>query len=222
MDQADAAAYQLPVASIENADGTYVSPTGSAMAATLAGDMSTAHNHLTQKVNQKRKIAGAYPLTMVIYAMVPTSGVSKKKAAAIARFLDYVAGQGQQPGLGAGQLPPGYLPLTASQRAQTLTAARQVLDQSGRVKPSAAGPLPSPVPTVKPGPASPAIGLSSVRNPLTAGVAEYALPALLVAGTLLAIGGIFALAIGRGSAATVAWLRRLGLPKMQLPRRTKP
>ncbi len=29
---------------------------------------------------------------MVIYAMVPTSGVSAAKAAAIARFLDFVAG----------------------------------------------------------------------------------------------------------------------------------
>ena len=59
----------------------------------------------------------AYPLTMVIYAMVPISGVAHTKAAAIARFLDFAAGTGQTPGVGPGQLPAGYLPLPGNLRA---------------------------------------------------------------------------------------------------------
>jgi hypothetical protein len=219
LDEADAAAYQLPVASIENADGKFVAPTDASMAATLAG-MSTAGNHITQQVNQKRKVAGTYPLTMVIYAMVPTSGISKKKAASIARFLDFVAGDGQQPGLAAGELPPGYLPLTAAMRTETLRAARKVLAQQGGKKPAVAPARAAP--TTKPGSASPDISLSTVSNPLTAGLDKYALPVLLVVGALLALGGMFALTIGRGSAAAIARLRRLGLPSWPLPRRTKP
>ena len=46
----------------------------------------------------------AYPLTMVIYAMVPTSGASEAKAAAIARFLDFAAGAGQKQGVQPGNL----------------------------------------------------------------------------------------------------------------------
>ncbi len=43
---------------------------------------------------------------MVIYAMVPTKGISKKKAAKIAQWLDFVAHQGQQPGYGPGSCRP--------------------------------------------------------------------------------------------------------------------
>ena len=75
-----------------------------------------------------------YPLTMVIYAAAPTSGVSHAKAAAIAKFIDYAAGAGQSPGLLPGQLPPGFLPLTAKLRAQARKAAQEVRNQTGASK----------------------------------------------------------------------------------------
>jgi hypothetical protein len=68
---------------------------------------------------------------MVIYAMVPTSGLSHAKATAIARFLDFAVGPGQTPGVRPGQLPAGYLSLPASLRAQTRKLAREVAAQSG-------------------------------------------------------------------------------------------
>ena len=71
---------------------------------------------------------------MVIYAMVPTGGISKAKAAKIALFLDNVANQGQQPGTQPGELAPGYLPLPQSLRQQTLKAADEVLNQTGNPK----------------------------------------------------------------------------------------
>ena len=50
---------------------------------------------------------------MVVYAAVPTSGLpSGTDAKDYASFLRFVAGPGQHPGRGVGQLPPGYLPLT--------------------------------------------------------------------------------------------------------------
>jgi hypothetical protein len=68
---------------------------------------------------------------MVISAMAPTNGLSHTKAAAIAHFIDYAASTGQTPGLSTGQLPPGYLPLTAKLRAQARKAAQEILHQTG-------------------------------------------------------------------------------------------
>jgi hypothetical protein len=223
MDQADATAYQLPVAALENADGKYVYPTDASMTAALS-QMHTDGNHITQDITENKKVAGAYPLTMIIYAMVPTGGISKKKAAKIAQWLDFVAEDGQAPGNDAGQLPAGYLPLTASMRAQTLKAATEVLDQTGNkkaAKTAASTPSPSAA-TATPSPAATAggsVSLGFVTDPFKSGVARYAIPILLIAGGLLAVAGSFSFAIGRGSSAAVARLRRLRLP---LPRRSKP
>ena len=71
---------------------------------------------------------------MVIYALVPTGGISKTKAAAIAQFLDFVAtaaSDRRRPGRAA----RGYLPLPETLREQTLKAATEVLDQVGNPKP---------------------------------------------------------------------------------------
>jgi hypothetical protein len=219
LDEADAAAYELPVAALANAAGKYVLPTDAGMTGAL-GTMYTYGNHISQDVRENdKKATGAYPLTMVIYAMVPTGGISKKKARKIAQFLDFVANAGQVQGDQAGDLPPGYLPLTAKMRAQTLKAAREVLSQKGSTKaaPSTAPATPTPKPSASQG----HISLGFVRFPLTAGLIRYALPILLAAGALLAVAGSFALAIGRGGAVAMTRLRRVRLPRMTLPRRNK-
>jgi hypothetical protein len=129
LDQADAARFAFPVAAIENHAGAYVEPTNASMEAAL-NDM-TVNSDGTESFNQDSDDRKAYPLTMIIYAIVPTSGISHAKAEKIAQFLDYMAGQGQTSGVGAGQLADGYLPLTQKLRQQTLAAAQEVLDQSG-------------------------------------------------------------------------------------------
>ncbi len=218
LDEADAAAYELPVAALQNDTGHYVAPTDASMAAAVS-DLATDSNHITQDVPETSKVPDSYPLTMVIYAMVPTGGISRAKAARIAQFLDYVAGAGQQPGDQPGQLAPGSLPLTAKMRAETLAAARAVADQTGDVakKPSpaaVAAPLtptarPSPTPTPAPSPSRTRVSLGYVSNPASSGLARYALPVLLITGCVLALGSSSALAIGRGSTAVTARLRRL-------------
>ena len=237
IDEADAAAFELPVASIENAAGRYVSPTNAGMTAAL-GDMTTAKNHITRQIKftnsrrflkQHENVSNAYPLTMVIYAMVPTGGISKKKAAKIAQWLDFVADEGQRPGYGPGLLPPGYLPLTAGMRAQALKAAGEVLHQTGdhKSKASAASPAPSPTPS-KSG-STGAVSLGYDSNPLTAGLLRYIVPILLIVGALLAIASSFSLTVSRGSKALVArlghlkqlHLKQLKLPDVNLPGRKK-
>jgi ABC-type phosphate transport system substrate-binding protein len=137
LDEASAAAFRFPVAAIPNAAGHYVEPTNAGMAGAL-GSMTPAGSG-TLQMNLQGGNPAAYPLTMVIYAMVPVSGVSHTKAAAIARFLDFAAGSGQSPGVRPGQLPAGYLPLPASLRAQTRKAAVEVANQTGNQSPGHSG-----------------------------------------------------------------------------------
>ena len=180
----------------------------------------------------------AYPLTMVIYAMVPTSGTSHAKAASIAHFLDFAAGAGQTPGVQPGQLPAGYLPLPATLRAQTRKIAVEVADQTGDHPAGAhpgspagraAGPGAS-VPGSSPGqPGSAAVSrpgsqatspggsgsgsgtpatLVADAHPPTSALTRFALPALLILGGAAALGGTLT---GAGSAQTplATRLRRL-------------
>jgi hypothetical protein len=163
---------------------------------------------------------------MVIYAMVPTSNVSSAKADAIARWLRYLAGAGQNQGTAPGTLPVGYLPLTPKLRAETLTAANEVQNQTGDAKkssspsPSASSSSsssvsPSAGSSVSSSPSSgvsfPKVGQKintvAVRDPQTAGFLRYALPGVLIIGGLAALGGASSL-MAPSSGAIAARLRR--------------
>ena len=127
---ADATAFLMPVAALENHAGKYVLPTAASMTAAVSA-MTTNPDGITKDDNLTTTDPSAYPLTMVSYAMVPTGGISHTMAVKIAQWLTFVAGAGQTQGTGLGQLPPGYLPLPASMRQQTLKAAYDVLHQTG-------------------------------------------------------------------------------------------
>lgn len=166
LDEGDAALDLLPVAYLQNAAGKFVQPTDQSMLAAVK-DMTPGPGG-TLSMNFATKDPAAYPLTMVIYAVVPTGGISKAKASAIARFLDYVANQGQQPGSDPGNLAPGYAPLPQSLRQQTLTAAYDVLHQTGdsTKKASSSTPTPTTSPTTSPSPsASPSKSPSPSATP---------------------------------------------------------
>jgi hypothetical protein len=218
LDYGDAAAFRFPVARILNHSGHYVAPSNRSMTAALQAMREIGKNHITQHVDYDKAAKGAYPLTMVIYAMVPTSGVKPAKATAIAHFLDFVAGPGQTPGLQPGHLPPGYLPLPAKLRAQTVKAAQLVLNQKGNSlhpKPTASpsGPVSS---SPAPRPARPKLGAGVVtvrQAAQTAGPIRYALPILLIVSGAATLGGASSLMFGSAAAISerVRRLRRLRL-----------
>jgi hypothetical protein len=233
LDQGDAAAFRFPVAAIPNGAGNYVRPSNSAMAAALHGMQSGGSG--TQQVNLASKNKAAYPLTMVIYAMVPTSGTPHAKAAAIARFLNYAAGAGQKEGLRPGQLPPGYLPLPAGLAAKTRKAAIAVLNQTGATTTPNKPPHNNPGGGGGPGGGSGTSSGSSSNNgaggsgsqsgsspanagpPISfvpvnaspAGLSRYVLPALLILGGLAALAGSSSL-VGSDPAEAMARLRSMG------------
>jgi hypothetical protein len=158
---------------------------------------------------------------MVIYAMVPTGGVSATKAGKIAQFLYDVADDGQTAGNKPGQLAPGYLPLPQSLKNQTLAAAYAVLHQTGTPTPSAsasatpsatpsatasATPSPTASPSASPTSSERAIALS-FSNPDGTGMSWVVL-ALLIGGLVLILAGPAALVYGspraRGALASRA------------------
>ena len=82
--------------------------------------------------------AGAYPGTMPVYAAIPTEGLNRTDAKDFGEFLTFAAGEGQRSGSKAGDLPAGYLPMTAANGLGSLAdytscAARAVAAQQGTV-----------------------------------------------------------------------------------------
>jgi hypothetical protein len=224
LDQGDSAAFLFPSAALPNGANKFRTPTTANMLAALQ-DM-TSGGQGTKQVNPNSKSKKAYPLTMVVYAVVPTSGTNHTKAAAIARFLDFAVGAGQHPGVQPGQLPPGFAPLPASMAAQTRKDAYDVLHQTGATPPknngggnsgsgssskhgknsgSGSSPAATPSPTATGNP----ISLVNVADARPASLTRYILPALLILGGLAALAGSSSL-IGSSTTPISARLRRIG------------
>jgi ABC-type phosphate transport system substrate-binding protein len=117
--------FGLPVASIvpDNGGTAAVPADQTSLAAGYNAMVKQTGAGGTTLMPNSSATGGAYPLVKVDYAMVPTSGIDKTKAAHIAQFLDYAATTGQE----GANLWKGYLPLPAALRAQTLSAAAAVV-----------------------------------------------------------------------------------------------
>jgi len=126
-DTPDLAAYGLIPAQLCNDAGTTcISPDTAAVTAAVTN--ATADSAGLLQVNPANPGSGAYPLTQIVYAAVPTN----QSAAALtdyASLISYAVGNGQAPGAAAGDLPPGYLPLpsTLVTQAQSVVTQLQTL-----------------------------------------------------------------------------------------------
>jgi hypothetical protein len=219
IDEADAAGDDFPTAALQNHEGRFVTATTASMAAAVS-DMVTSSNGITEDDNENATNKDAYPLTMVVYAMVPTSNTPKPEAQKIAQWLDYVAGGGQDQGTGIGQLPAGYLPLTAKMRQQTLKAAYEVAHQTGNKPPGgyhskpggggksgnpgsgspSASKSPAPGSSSPPGSVAPAKVNDAYSSADADGMIRWVLPLLLAVGALLALAGPSAVVLSRPGA----------------------
>jgi hypothetical protein len=152
---ADAEAYKLPVAELETQGGStsgakftssagrsFAGPTNASLRAAVAmmkpdhttGSWTVPYSQMDSSAAGK----SAYPGTMLISTDVPTRGLTKSLARDYGEFLSFAAIAGQQPGFGNGQLPAGYMPMTAANGASkmlayTRAAAADVTAQNGKV-----------------------------------------------------------------------------------------
>jgi len=130
VDTATAARFKLPMASLRNAAGSYQAPTRASMTAALGGLEATEVEGVKVPDPTYRN-AKAYPLTSLTYAVTAPRNLEKAEAKAYAGFVRYATTKGQVPGIGPGQLPDGYVPLTASLKRQAAAAAAVIEAQGG-------------------------------------------------------------------------------------------
>jgi hypothetical protein len=99
--------------------------------------------------------ANVYPLTQVTYAVTAPTKLGVAEAKDYANLIRFAVGDGQSPGLDIGKLPPGYLPLNSTVRAQSAAVANLVQKRSTGVTVIGASPTPtrSATPTSTPEPA---------------------------------------------------------------------
>lgn len=157
---AAAAKYQVYTAALLNPAGRYVAPTAESMAAAAAVMTPVAGQPQVKALDYTsaavKGAAGAYPLTVPVYAATNVAGGTSDSRAAYAAFIRYAALSGQTPGSDDGQLPAGYAPLPSSWAADAKKAADTI----------AAGPQPTPSPTPTPSP-SPSATTTSGSIPVT-------------------------------------------------------
>jgi hypothetical protein len=161
---ADASRYQLNVAALQSFSNEttrdFVVPTDTSLRAAIAalkpvkdtGTWPIPYSALRTVQN-----AAAYPGTMLMTVDVPTSGLPAADATRLANLVRWAVADGQTPGAANGQLPGGYLPLTAANGAGALlTYAQKAADaidaQQGYV-PAVDGSS-TPPPTATPTPSS--------------------------------------------------------------------
>ncbi len=138
MDEGQARAFQFPTAQLQNAAGAFVAPSPASVAAATS-DLVTNADGITQHMSFTAKNPAAYPLTLPVYAMVPTCKLSATTAGAIDAMLSLTAGS-QTPGTAPGDLNLGFVPLTAAQLAQNRKAQAEVAAQ--RICTTSAGAVP--------------------------------------------------------------------------------
>jgi len=114
----------IPTIAIQNAAGAFVSPTVDATAAALNdATMDPKTNLVTFQPSQTDQ--AAYPLVVMSYLVVPTSGLDPTKATALAAFVRFVlstAGQADVKATGAA--PPTPAMVSAGLHVADLVAAQ--------------------------------------------------------------------------------------------------
>jgi len=126
-----------------------------------------------------KSAAGAYPGAMLVYADVPTKDLPTESGKSLdaedyAEFIRFAATSGQKPGGGVGELPAGYLPMTAAnhlgaEASYALRAATAIAAQKGAIPglvahKAAAKSTPSPTPSSGSGSSTSSTGSSGTGS----------------------------------------------------------
>lgn len=112
---------------IQNAAGKYVGPSSDATEAALSDATADANTNLVTFHSNANNTA-AYPIDVMSYLIVPTSGLSPDKAKALSAFIKFVLGPTGQADVKA----LGDAPVTTSMVSAGLKVADQVATQQGQ------------------------------------------------------------------------------------------
>ena len=144
-DTASAARYQVVTADLRNPAGQFVGATTEAMGAAAQAMTSDPRQGQVMVFDpasaEARQAAGAYPLTLPVYAAVNPLMKDAELRKSYAAFIRFASTTGQSPGTSLGQLPDGYVPLPDSWRTRAATAADDI--EFGRVPTTASPSVPA-------------------------------------------------------------------------------
>ncbi|OKI18429.1 hypothetical protein [Streptomyces sp. CB03911] len=164
---AQAARYGLSTARLRNGKGEFVAPDNTSMLAMLDKGLVLTTSGLPI-VSPAAQVGGGYPLTSITYAGTVPSALDAASGASYASLLRYAMGDGQTPGVAAGQLAEGYVPLPEDVRGATRLVADAIEARAGKPEPTpkptpgtTAGPSPSTRPTTTATPTGVGGGLSA-------------------------------------------------------------
>lgn len=126
-DASAAARFETYTALLENPAGQFVAATSESMLAAAAAMNETSEKKGVLAFDNASESAkgapSAYPLTLPIYAALNPVDPDTSSRDAYASLVEYIATQGQIPGLSSGDLPEGYAPLPESWVSQATAAA---------------------------------------------------------------------------------------------------
>ncbi|WP_438353961.1 hypothetical protein [Microbacterium sp. CJ88] len=129
-DAASSARYQVVTAALQNPAGEFVTATRDSMtaaAAVMTADPTQGQIYGFDPTSAGAKsAAGAYPLTMPVYAAANPKMTDATLRASYAAFIRFAAVKGQEPGTALGQLPEGYAPLPSGWRDLAVAAANDI------------------------------------------------------------------------------------------------
>lgn len=108
----------LQTAKLLNQDGQYVAPTTASITAGINAMVPSATTGVVVTDPEKRA-DGAYPLTMLTYAVVDVCAADIPSLKDYTKLLTYAVGPGQVVGTDPGELPLGYVPLNPAMVTQT-------------------------------------------------------------------------------------------------------
>jgi len=175
----DAHRYDLDTAALKTSGDSFVSPTDDSLAAAAklldVDDKAGTWTLPYSAFSSSSSAAGAYPGSMLLSLAAPTSGLDPATAKALSQLLAFAATTGRTPGLDVGQMPPGFLPLTAAnglgaEQTFTTAAAKVVLAQRGASLVASHPVVPPDLPAVSPPPARVPLSVPTAAAVPTAGI----------------------------------------------------
>jgi len=224
---AQAARYGLSTARLRNAAGEFVAPSSAALLTSAAAAVPSGIADV-MLADPASKAKDSYPLTSITYAATVPSALDRESGRSYAALLRYAMGDGQTPGVAAGQLAEGYAPLPEAMRERTRSAAKLIEDRAGVPETGAApattaprpgGPLAPQPPEEAPlaeaaqdAPAQPASPAPSSHTPTTLAPTVQAAPAARTART--EVGGLRYLLLGALIAGLLAGAAGLLVPRL--------
>jgi hypothetical protein len=106
---------------------SFVGPTDTAIAkAVQQSTMDTVTRTWPIPYDKLRTVKDAYPGAMLVYLAAPATKLDRTTATQVGYLMSYAATKGQEAGQAEGQLPPGYVPMTAANGLGDLAAYAQL------------------------------------------------------------------------------------------------